>query len=169
MEIRSLTERKKMSNLSKEEQYQIIVTHMTGITNMRKFTNHQDFQWMVEVRDKLSSLIEERREDEELRMLELQELEEKRLKAIEYLKELGLSPETLTISVFEQKKAKKKGKSHKAIYPPKYQYEDTRTKKIKTWSGNAKMPKGLKMLLDEGKNLDDFLIQKTENIAQKNA
>lgn len=58
MEIRSLTESKNMSNLSKEEQYQIIVTHMTGITNMRKFTNHQDFQRMVEVRDKLSSLIE---------------------------------------------------------------------------------------------------------------
>lgn len=31
------------------------------------------------------------------------------------------------------------------------------------------MPKGLKMLLDEGKNLDDFLIQKTENFAQENA
>jgi len=80
---------------------------MKGIRNMRKFTNHQDFQWMVEVRDKLSSLIEERRE-EEIKILELQEMEEKRLKAIEYLKELGLSPETLTISVFEQKQAKKR-------------------------------------------------------------
>ncbi|HGJ5880918.1 MAG TPA: H-NS family nucleoid-associated regulatory protein, partial [Arsenophonus nasoniae] len=91
------------------------------------------------------------------------------LKAIQFPNhELGLSPETLTVSVFEQKQAKKKGKSHKAIYPPKYQYEDPKTKKIKTWSGNAKMPKGLKMLLDEGKNLDDFLIQKTENVVQEN-
>ncbi len=96
-----------MSELTREEEYSIIIKHLTSITSFRKFASQQNFDLLVEIGNKLNALIDERREEEELRKLELQELEEKRLKALEYLQEIGLSPEELTVSVFEKNQEQK--------------------------------------------------------------
>ncbi|OBU40595.1 hypothetical protein AYY26_21170 [Photobacterium phosphoreum] len=50
----------------------------------------------------------------------------------------------------EQEKAPKKPR---AIHPVKYKYFDE-----KTWTGQGRIPKILKIVVDNGANLDDFLI-----------
>ncbi|WP_289394837.1 H-NS family nucleoid-associated regulatory protein, partial [Pantoea stewartii] len=75
--------------------------------------------------------------------------------ALEYLQEIGLSPEELTVSVFEKKpgaKGKNKGKRK-----DKYTYTDEQGK-VHTWTGVGRMSNVFKKLTQEGKNLDDFLI-----------
>lgn len=118
----------------------------------------QDFDSLVEIGNKLNALIDERREEEELRKLELQELEEKRLKALEYLQEIGLAPEDLAVSVFD-KEPKRKGKQS-SKRADKYAYTDENGEKH-TWSGVGRMSNVFKKLVDEGKNIDDYLINKS--------
>lgn len=146
-----------MSELTREEEYAIIIKHLTSITSFRKFSSQQDFDSLVEISNKLIALIDERREEEELRKLELQELEEKRLKALEYLQEIGLAPEDLAVSVFD-KEPKRKGK-HSSKRADKYAYTDENGKKH-TWSGVGRMSNVFKKLVDEGKSIDDYLINK---------
>ncbi|PHM25057.1 H-NS family nucleoid-associated regulatory protein [Xenorhabdus budapestensis] len=154
-----------MSELTREEEYKIVSTHLTGMTNLRRFTNSKDFEWLEELNNKLAALIDERREEEELRKRELQEIEEKRLKALDYLKDLGLDPNTITISVFEQGNTgkRKTKKNKKSDLPPKYAFINPETQKEETWVGVGRIKKGLQQLLDEGHSIDEFLINKNAN------
>nr|WP_282490749.1 hypothetical protein [Providencia alcalifaciens] len=101
-----------MTELTREEKYKITSESLTGLTELRKFAKTKNFEWLENLANQLNGIVEEQREEFELRKLELAELEEKRLKAIRYLEELGLDPETVHISVFETTDKKgKKGKS----------------------------------------------------------
>ena len=153
-----------MTELTREEEYGIIIKHLTSITSFRKFASQQDFDSLVDIHEKLKSLIDDRRDEAELRKMELQELEEKRLKTLKYLEEIGLSPEDLSVSVFDKEPKKKgKGKSQ-SKRADKYAYTDENGKTVK-WSGVGRMNNVFKKLQDEGKNLDDYLINK-DNTAE---
>lgn len=125
-----------MGNLTREEEHAIIIKHLTSITSFRKFASQQDFGLLTDIKNKLKAILDERREEEELRKLELQELEEKRLKALEYLQEIGLTPKDLAVSVFD-KEPRKKGKQ-KSKRADKYAYTDENGEKH-TWSGVGRM------------------------------
>ncbi|WP_415913819.1 hypothetical protein [Proteus mirabilis] len=84
-----------------------------GLTELRKFAKTKNFEWLENLANQLNGIVEEQREEFELRKLELAELEEKRLKAIKYLEELGLDPETIHISVFETTDKKERKESLK--------------------------------------------------------
>ncbi len=103
-----------MADLKREEEIEIVVKNLSGLTALRRFANTQSFDWLEDVSNKLLTIISEKREEEELRRLELSEQEEKRLKALKYLEELGLDPETINVSVFdtEPKRKKKKKSQH---------------------------------------------------------
>lgn len=88
----------------------------------------------------------------------MQELEEKRLKALEYLQEIGLAPEDLAVSVFDKEPKRKSKQSSKRA--DKYAYTDENGKKH-TWSGVGRMSNVFKKLVDEGKSIDDYLINKS--------
>lgn len=151
-----------MTELSREEKYKITSESLTGLTELRKFAKTKNFEWLENLTSQLTSIVEEQREEFELRKLELAELEEKRLKAIKYLEELGLDPETINISVFETTDKKgKKGKSKNT--PAKYRFTHPETGKTDTWTGVGRMKKGLQQLLDAGHSLDEYLIEKAHD------
>lgn len=151
-----------MTELTKDEEYQIVSKHLTGLTNLRKFAQTKDFDWLDDVCGKLSGILDEKREEEELRKLELAEQEEKRLKALKYLEELGIDPDTVNVSVFD-KAAKRKKKKAAGTTPAKYRFTHPETGKTDTWTGIGRMKKGLQQLLDAGHSLDEYLIEKTRD------
>lgn len=147
-----------MADLKREEEIEIVAKNLSGLTALRRFANTQSFDWLEDVSNKLLTIISEKREEEELRRLELSEQEEKRLKALKYLEELGLDPETINVSVFDtEPKRKKKRKVSTA--PAKYRFTDPDTGKADTWTGIGRPKKGLQKLLEKGHELDEFLIQ----------
>lgn len=152
-----------MADLKREEEIEIIVKNLSGLTALRRFANTQSFDWLEDVFNKLSTIISEKREEEELFRLELSEQEEKRLKALKYLEELGLDPETINISIFDaEPKRKKKRKVNTA--PAKYRFTDPDTEKVDTWTGIGRPKKGLQKLLDKGHDLEEFLIKESHNV-----
>lgn len=151
-----------MTELTREDEYNIIIKHMGSITSLRKFASQQNYDLLEAIRDKLTAVLDERREEEELRKLELQELEEKRLKALAYLEEIGLSPDELKVSVFENEPKRKKKNKTDATRSPKYAHTDEHGK-THYWTGIGRTSNHFKKLLDEGHSLEEFLIEKNEN------
>lgn len=154
-----------MTELTREDEYNIIIKHMGSITSLRKFADQQNFDLLEEISNKLTAIIAERQEEEELRKLELQELEEKRLKALAYLEEIGLSPDELKVSVFENEPKRKKKKKGDTTRPAKYAHTDEKGK-THYWTGIGRTSNYFKQLLDKGHALEEFLIEKGENAAK---
>lgn len=151
-----------MSELTKEQEYEIVSSTLSSLTSLRRFCNSKSYDWLEEVNEKLMGLIDERREDEEKRKAELEEIESRRLKVIAFAEELGLSPDQLTVSVFElEQQPGKKVKSTKNN-KPKYRFTDPDTGKTETWTGQGRKKKGLQKLLDAGHSIEEFLIE-TDN------
>ncbi|WP_350305627.1 H-NS histone family protein [Photorhabdus viridis] len=148
-----------MTELTKEQEYEIVSKHLTGLTTLRKFAQTKDFDWLKEVYVKLEVIVDESREYSRLARLEIEEKEQKRLEVLRIIEEIGLDINTInipiTLSGFKPKKLNTgKGKTRK----PKYQFNENG--EIKYWSGNGKRPLGLQKLLNEGHLLDEFLIKR---------
>ncbi|EDM3788574.1 H-NS histone family protein [Escherichia coli] len=150
-----------MTELSKDEEYGIVSKHLGSITALRKFAQTKDFEWLEEVKGKLEALISESREEYELKKLEAEELEQKRQQALEYIRSLGLDPESLaepvTVGGIKTKRKNAKSGARKA----KYRFTDEGGN-AKEWSGNGKRPSALQKLLDAGHSLDEYLINKEQ-------
>lgn len=151
-----------MTELTREDEYNIILKHLGSITSLRKFADQQNFDLLEEISNKFSAILAERREEEELRQLELQELEDKRLKALEYLESIGLSPDELKVSVFENAPKRKKKSKGDTTRPAKYAHTDEKGK-THYWTGIGRTSNYFKKLLDEGHELEEFLIEKPGN------
>lgn len=154
-----------MTELTREDEYNIIIKHMGSITSLRKFASQQNYDLLESIRDKLTAVLDERREEEELRKLELQELEEKRLKALAYLEEIGLSPDELKVSVFENEPKRKKKNKTGATRPPKYAHTDEHGE-THYWSGVGRISNHFKKLTEEGHELEKFLVNKTKHLIE---
>ncbi|EUD10807.1 H-NS family nucleoid-associated regulatory protein [Providencia alcalifaciens] len=150
-----------MTELTREEKYRITSESLTGLTELRKFAKTKNFEWLENLASQLNSIVEEKREEFELQKLELQEIEEKRLKALRFIEELGLNPETIHISAFESIDTKSKGKKAKSA--PKYRFTHPESGKTETWTGVGRMKKGLQQLIEAGHSLDEFLIDKVSH------
>ncbi|HFO0264105.1 TPA: H-NS family nucleoid-associated regulatory protein [Serratia marcescens] len=150
-----------MTELTREDEYNIILKHLGSITSLRKFADQQNFNLLEEISNKFIAIIAERREAEELRQLELQELEEKRLKALEYLESIGLSPDELKVSVFENEPKRKKKSKGSTTRKAKYAHTDEHGK-THYWTGVGRISNYFKALTDQGHDLEEFLIQETE-------
>lgn len=155
-----------MTELTRNDEYNIIIKHMGSITSLRKFASQQNYDLLEGIRDKLTAILDERREEEELRKLELQELEEKRLKALAYLEEVGLSPDELKVSVFENEPKRKKKNKTGVTRPAKYAHTDEHGK-THYWSGVGRISNHFKKLTEEGHELEQFLIKKGESAANE--
>lgn len=136
-------EREIMCKLTKEEEYSIISRTMTNIRSLRTYVRELDFEQLLDMQEKLNSVIEERREDAERKAAERKELEAKYQQAVEYITSLGLDPEVYGSSFCycgdNGNQTKPKGGVRKA----KYIFEDENGD-TKTWSGNGKMPLALR-------------------------
>ncbi|EFB9784775.1 DNA-binding protein, partial [Escherichia coli] len=109
---------------------------------------------LEELLEKLSVVVEERRQEESSKEAELKA----RLEKIESLRQLmledGIDPEELLSSFSAKSGAPKKVREPR---PAKYKYTDVNGE-TKTWTGQGRTPKALAEQLEAGKTLDDFLI-----------
>ncbi|MCZ8812470.1 H-NS family nucleoid-associated regulatory protein [Escherichia albertii] len=147
-----------MTDLTREEEYEIITKHLSSITTLRKFALSKDFEWLDDVKEKLDALLSEAREEYELKKLEAEEREQKRLEALRFIEQLGFDVNSISepVTVGGLKTKRSKGKS--GVRKAKYRFTDENGK-IKEWSGNGKRPLALNKLLDEGHSLEEYLIK----------
>ncbi|CAI2794096.1 H-NS homolog stpA [Serratia ficaria] len=132
---------------------------LSNIRSLRVFARETEFDLLLDMYEKLGSVIEERREDAEREAKERAEREQKRLDLLQLIAGEGFTPEELLGQIEGQGKSKKRSKNPKAA--PKYQFiEDGVTK---TWTGKGRKPKPIEEALAAGRDLDEFLIEKATN------
>lgn len=132
---------------------------LSNIRSLRVFARETEFDLLLDMYEKLGSVIEERREDAEREAKERAEREQKRLDLLQLIAGEGFTPEELLGQIEGQGKSKKRSKTPKAA--PKYQFiEDGVTK---TWTGKGRKPKPIEEALAAGRDLDEFLIEKSTN------
>ena len=127
---------------------------LLNIRSLRATCRELSLEQLEEALEKLSAIVAERQQDE---AAERQAREEHLRKINEYsemLKAAGIDPAELVSAV-----ATNPGKSEKAKRAPrpaKYRYQDNGVEK--TWTGQGRTPKFLAEQLEQGRQLDDFLI-----------
>ncbi len=107
---------------------------------------------LVDVAEKLNSIIEKRKE-KEAEIIQAEKEKQAKLEAIrKQLEEAGLAVEDLA-KVEAPKKSKAAGKKR----PVKYSLTDESGNEV-TWTGIGRMPKAYAKALAEGKSLESFAI-----------
>ncbi|HHR6132272.1 TPA: H-NS family nucleoid-associated regulatory protein [Providencia alcalifaciens] len=148
-------------SLTTEQEYEVTTAIIGSVTSLRKFAKEKDLSWLKATHEKFEAIIKEREEEEEILELERQEKEQMQQKLLDVAATMGLDP--ATISFDDDAKTNKKKKKSSKVTQPKYRFIDPLTGKEDTYSGQGRMKKGLKALLDKGHSLDEFLIDKNEH------
>ncbi len=122
---------------------------LLNIRSLRAFSRELSFEQLEEALEKLTAVVEERREADELEQLK----EEKMAAIAKQIAQQGIDVEKLVRALANETKPKAK----RAPRPAKYKYIDVNGKE-KTWTGQGRTPAPIQEQLDAGKSLDDFLI-----------
>ncbi|MBN3146277.1 H-NS family nucleoid-associated regulatory protein [Pectobacterium brasiliense] len=126
---------------------------LNNIRTLRAQARETDLATLEEMLEKLTVIVEERREEEN----KVQQEQAERLAKIEALRakllEDGIDPAELLGSV----SATKSTKSKRAPRPAKYKYTDENGNE-KLWTGQGRTPKAIAAALESGKTLEDFAI-----------
>ncbi|WKA63994.1 H-NS family histone-like protein [Pectobacterium aroidearum] len=126
---------------------------LNNIRTLRAQARETDLATLEEMLEKLTVIVEERREEE----TKTQQEQAERLAKIEALRakllEDGIDPVELLGSV----SATKSTKSKRAPRPAKYKYTDENGNE-KLWTGQGRTPKAIAAALENGKTLEDFEI-----------
>ena len=134
---------------------QEIISLFNNIRSLSAFAREVDRETVEAVMEKLTVVVEERRE--ELSTLKAKE-EERARKLEQYremLKEDGIDLNDL-LDIVAKEPAKKQGK--RAPRAPKYEYLDENGE-VKTWTGQGRTPSVIAKALEKGESLDTFLIK----------
>ncbi|GAD79336.1 H-NS family histone-like protein [Vibrio ezurae] len=136
-----------------------ITKTLLNIRSLRAFSRELTLEQLEEALDKLTTVVEERRENE---AEERAAREEKERKLAEYAQQLiseGIDIEDLVAAVAGDTSAKSsKAKTKRAPRPAKYEYVNEAGEQ-KTWTGQGRTPSAIQTQLDSGKSLDEFLIK----------
>ncbi|WP_372379316.1 H-NS family nucleoid-associated regulatory protein [Vibrio natriegens] len=127
---------------------------LLNIRNLRVFSRDLTLDQLEEAHNKLTTIVEERREEEEVLRAEQAEKEAKFAAIAKQIKEQGIDVNEL-VSALSSKKVKSKGKRQGRA--AKYKYVDDNGVE-KTWTGQGRTPSVIQKALDGGKTLDDFAI-----------
>ncbi|MBV8874062.1 MAG: H-NS histone family protein [Metakosakonia sp.] len=130
--------------------------NLNNIRILRAQARELPVEALEEIMEKLTIVVEERREEE---TSQRKEIEEKQAKLEAFRAKLlaeGIDPSEL-ISTIKAGQSKSKTKSSRAPRPAKYKYfnEDGSEK---TWTGQGRTPRAIAKALEEGKKLEDFEI-----------
>jgi DNA-binding protein H-NS len=126
---------------------------LMDIRNLRSFIRESmTLEQLQEALDKLTQVVNERITEEEQEKVATKERDEKLEIYRQMLLSDGLTPEDL-LSIPDKTK-----KNLRIKRPGKYKYIDDNGNE-KTWTGQGRTPKALKTSIDNGANLDDFLIK----------
>ncbi|HBC3529438.1 TPA: H-NS histone family protein [Vibrio parahaemolyticus] len=126
---------------------------LLNIRSLRAFSRELSFEQLEEALAKLTTVVEERREADELEQLEREEQEEKMAAIAKQITQQGIDVKELVRALANETKPKAK----RAPRPAKYKYTDANGKE-KTWTGQGRTPAPIQEQLDAEKSLDDFLI-----------
>ncbi|CAK4067469.1 MULTISPECIES: H-NS family nucleoid-associated regulatory protein [Vibrio] len=130
---------------------------LLNIRSLRAFSRELTLEQLEEALEKLTTVVEERREAEEAERAAAAEQEAKLSAIAEQIAKDGIDVEALISALAGDSKAKTKAKSKRAPRPAKYKYTDANGEE-KTWTGQGRTPSAIQEQLDAGKSLDDFLI-----------
>ncbi len=125
---------------------------LNNIRSLRAQARDVELTELEEILEKLTTVVSERRDEIEAERALNREKEEKLSKYREMLLADGIDPNELLSAAEITKK-----RSRRAPRPAKYQYTDENGE-LKSWTGQGRTPAAIKKALDEGKNLDTFLI-----------
>ncbi|EXU76051.1 MULTISPECIES: H-NS family nucleoid-associated regulatory protein [Erwinia] len=126
---------------------------LNNIRTLRAQAREVSLSELEDMLEKLEAIVKERREAEAAIASEIKEKEEKLAKYRQMLLDDGIDLSELTSAETTSGKSRAK----RAPRPAKYQYTDENGEK-KSWTGQGRTPAVIKQALDEGKQLDDFLI-----------
>lgn len=126
---------------------------LLNIRSLRAYARNLTLVQLEEALEKLTSVVEERRESEEKERAEREKQEEKLAQIAEQIAQDGIDVDALISALSTEGKTKGK----RAPRPAKYKYIDENGAE-KTWTGQGRTPSVIQKALDEGKSLDDFAI-----------
>lgn len=124
---------------------------ITEMTDSSRF-EQQGLEQLEEGLEKLSAIVDERRQDESAERQAREEHQKKIAEYAEMLKAAGIDPAELVNTVVpENTKVSKR-----APRPAKYRYLDNGVEK--TWTGQGRMPSVIAKAVAEGKSVEAFAI-----------
>ena len=127
---------------------------LNNIRTLRAQARETDLETLEEMLEKLSVIVDERREEEQA-ILKEQEQRQAKLEAFrQKLLEDGIDPAELLSAVGS---SQPKAKSPRAPRPAKYKYTDENGNE-QTWTGQGRTPKVIAVAIEAGKTLEDFQI-----------
>ncbi|MFP9230862.1 H-NS family histone-like protein [Pectobacterium cacticida] len=127
---------------------------LNNIRTLRAQARETDLATLEEMLEKLTVIVEERREEETKAQQEQAERQAKIEALRAQLLEDGIDPAELLGSISTSKSAKAK----RAPRPAKYKYVDENGNE-KLWTGQGRTPKAIAAALENGKTLRDFEIK----------
>ncbi len=113
-----------------------ITKTLLNIRSLRAFSRELTLEQLEEALDKLTIVVEERREVEEQEKAALAEQEAKLAAIAEQIASDGIDVEALISALAGETKSKSKAKGKRAPRPAKYKYMDNGVEK--TWTGQGK-------------------------------
>ena len=127
---------------------------LNNIRTLRAHARETDLATLEEMLEKLTAIVEDRREEESAIRKE-QEQRQAKLEAFrQKLLEDGIDPAELLLVVGS---TKPKTKSTRTPRPAKYKYTDDNGNE-QTWTGQGRTPKAIATAIEAGKTLEDFAI-----------
>ena len=128
---------------------------LNNIRTLRAQAREVELEALEELLEKLSIVVEERREEDTISR-KAQEEHQAKLEAFrQKLQEDGIDPAELLAGI--NTTAQKKTKTTRTPRPAKYTYTDT-DGSTKTWTGQGRTPKAIADALASGKKLEEFEI-----------
>lgn len=125
---------------------------LLNIRSLRAVCRDLTLEQLEEGLEKLSAIVDERRQDESAERQAREEHQKKIAEYAEMLKAAGIDPAELVNTVVpENTKVSKR-----APRPAKYRYLDNGVEK--TWTGQGRMPSAIAKAVAEGKSVEDFAI-----------
>lgn len=127
---------------------------LNNIRTLRAHARETDLATLEEMLEKLSAIIEDRREEESAVRKEQEERQAKLEAFRQNLLEDGIDPAELLATVGS---SQPKAKSSRAPRPAKYKYIDENGNE-QTWTGQGRTPKAIAAAIEAGKTLEDFAL-----------
>jgi len=130
---------------------------LLNIRSLRAYARDLTLEQLEEALDKLTTVVQERKELEEQEKAAMAEQEAKLSAIADQIAKEGIDESALISPLAGETKTKAKTKQGKrAPRPAKYKYMDNGVEK--TWTGQGRTPLAIQKALDEGKSLEEFAI-----------
>lgn len=127
---------------------------LNNIRTLRAQTREVSVEFLVDILEKFTVIVEERRQEEASQRKEYEDKQAKLEAFRAKLLEEGIDPAELLSSLKGQVT---KTKATRDPRPAKYKYIDEDGSE-KTWTGQGRTPKAIATAIDGGKKLEDFAI-----------